>query len=213
MANEGNLGRASDAPAILESLWRWWAERVAALTPEQLAAPTRCAGWAVRDLVAHATPDPEQLAAVLAAVLDPPPAVERAPAVLRAFNAPDGLAHTMAGAIAAAAVAAAPALPVDLAAARFRTSADLVAHASYDPDAVLPYPGVGSLTAAALTDVAVVDATVHGLDLVAAVGGAPPPQAARAHTLGVLVQVPELDDLIDLLTGRLDAASVLPVMR
>jgi predicted dehydrogenase len=78
---------------------------------------------------------------------------------------------------------------------------------------VLPYPGVGSLTAAALTDVAVVDATVHGLDLMAAIGGPPPPEAARAHTLGVLVQVPALDELIDVLTGRLDPATVLPVMR
>jgi uncharacterized protein (TIGR03083 family) len=208
-----NQPTTTDAPETLESLWRWWAERVATLDPAQLATPTRCGSWTVHDLVAHATPDPGQLDAVLANALDAPPEVTDGASLLRAFNAPGGLAYAMADDIAAAATAAVPALPPETAARRFEAAADLVARTAYDPHAVLPYPGVGSLTAAALNDVAIVDATVHGLDLVAAIGGTPPPEPARAHTCGVLTRVPDLDELIDVLTGRRDPSAVLPVMR
>src|SRR5690606_30464804 len=150
-------------------------------TPEQLAQPTRCEGWTVRDLVAHATPDPDQLGAVLSGSLDAPAAMSDAASLLRAFNAPGGLAESMAPDIAAAAVEEASRVPASESAKNFARSADLIASVPYDPTVVLPYPGVGSLTAGALTDVAIVDATVHGLDLVDAVGGAAPPEAARVH--------------------------------
>jgi hypothetical protein len=78
---------------------------------------------------------------------------------------------------------------------------------------VVPHPIVGSTTIAVLADVAMMEATVHYLDLIAAVGGPPLPSAVLAHTRALLVRIPEPAALIEVLAGRADPAAVLPVLR
>lgn len=198
---------------VLEQSWRAWAERLRAISPDQLDAPTRLGGWTVRALLAHITPDVEQLRALLGAAQEGPPAAGDAPGVLRMFNLPGGVAETMGPAIEQMAIEVAPSLTPDDAARRFEQAADLVATAALDPQTVIPYPGVGSTTVGAVTDIAIVEATVHALDLVAAIGGPPPPDAAIAHARDVLARVAEPVALVEVLTGRADPATVLPVIR
>jgi hypothetical protein len=200
-------------PASLSSLWRWWAERTNALQTEQLAAPTRCAPWTVQNLLVHAAPDRDRLATVLANPIDADDAVADAAVVLRAFNAPGGVAHVMADEIASAAAAAGAQLSKDDVARSFQEAVALVEGIAFEPATRLPYPVVGAVTAAALTQIAIVEGTVHGLDLAAAVGGDLPPAEALACTLDILVRIPDAAVLIDALTGRGEAAAVLPVMR
>ena len=189
------------------------ADRVRAISADQLPVPTRCGGWTVHDLLAHITPDPQQLAGLFGLVQEGPPAVGDGPGVLRTFNQSGGVAETMAPTIERTAIEAAPGLALDDAARRFEQSADLVAGAQLDPEAVIPYPGVGSTTVAAVTDIAIVEATVHALDLIDAIGGAPPPADAVAHARDVLVRVADPVALVEVLAGRADPATVLPVIR
>ena len=214
MANQATHPAPATSPAtILERSWRVWAERVRAISPEQLRAPTRLGGWTVHDLLAHITPDADQLAALMGAVQEGPAAVADGSGVLRAFNQPGGVAETMAPSIEQTAIETAPGLTPADAAHRFERSADLVASAPLDPQAVIPYPGVGSTTVGAVTDIAIVETTVHALDLIAAIGGTPPPAEAVAHTRDVLARVADPVALIEVLTGRADPATLLPVVR
>lgn len=71
---------------------------------------------------------------------------------------------------------------------------------------------LGSVTLAALGDVAVMEATVHLLDLVDAVGGEPPAADALARTRDILAAVPDPAAFIEAATGR-SPEPVLPVIR
>jgi hypothetical protein len=199
--------------AVLAELWRWWAGRCRRLDQHQLDRPTRCERWDVRALLAHVTPDPGQLAAALAHPVPGPAAAIDAADVLRIFNAPGGLAHLMADTIAATAAGAVGQLTTEDAARRFEAAADLATGTTFDPDVAFAYPGVGTISAAALTDLAVVEATVHALDLAAATDGALPPRAARTAALDVLVRVVGDAELLDVLAGRADPGPLLPALR
>ncbi|MEV0293156.1 hypothetical protein [Nocardia sp. NPDC050710] len=78
-----------------------------------------------------------------------------------------------------------------------------------DPATVVAHPR-GDLRA--LAEVAVVDRTVHLLDLIAAVGGPPVPEPALRFTSGVLAAVPDSVAFIEAATGR-GVAPVLLVIR
>lgn len=79
--------------------------------------------------------------------------------------------------------------------------------------AVIAYPTVGSTTLAVATEVALMEATVHLLDLAAAVGGIEPSPRALSATCDLLIAVPDATAAIEVLSGRADPAAALPVIR
>jgi hypothetical protein len=133
--------------------------------------------------------------------------------LLRGFNRPDGVAHTMADAVADLAVAGADSLGRDEVIDRFERSAAFAESSSVDQAAVMPHPIVGSITVAVATDLSVVEATVHLLDLIDAVGGPPPAPEALAFTRAVLVRVADPVALIEAATGRRSPDGLFPLMR
>lgn len=197
---------------VLEQLSRTWGERVAALTPEEWATPTRLPGWTVRDLVAHMAPD-DQVLDFLRGERVEAPAVTSSPQWLRRFNEPGGPAHTLAEDVAAGAQQAATVGTETLVRyfaefgpamiAEFRAAA---------PDVGLIHPILGAVSFRAIADTTTVEATVHLLDLIDAVGGAPVPPAGLRRTAEILAAVADPVDFIEAATGR-SQARVLPVMR
>lgn len=202
------------ARGLLVRCWNAWAEALAALGPGDLATPTRCAGWDVHALAAHVAPDARALAGLADEVLQVEASVDDAAVLLRHFNDPaGGVAHELAGAVASAAVAAASSPTVDDLVARFRAGARIVGELALEPAAVLPHPIVGSVTAAVLTDVSILEATVHHLDLAAAVGGTGPDEAAVRYVRDLLVRVGDPVAFVEAATGRTCADGVLPLIR
>jgi hypothetical protein len=84
-----------DRLTAVGALWSVWAERGHAMTDEQWQLPTRLGDWDVRSLYAHAAMWPATLSALVERVQDAEPAVPTAAALLRYFNAPGGIAHSM----------------------------------------------------------------------------------------------------------------------
>ncbi|MGY2063391.1 maleylpyruvate isomerase N-terminal domain-containing protein, partial [Nocardia gipuzkoensis] len=80
---------------VLQEIFAAWSERVARLTPEQWAAPTRLPGWTVQDLVAHLAPDKRVLELLRGPRVDSP-AVTSGAHMLRIYNEPGGVAHAAA---------------------------------------------------------------------------------------------------------------------
>ncbi|MFJ8623001.1 maleylpyruvate isomerase N-terminal domain-containing protein [Kitasatospora sp. NPDC093550] len=200
--------------ALLAEAWSSWAERGAALDAADWERPTRLPGWTVRDLYAHAAPVPEMFTGLRAAVLVGPAELATGAAVLRAYNRPGGLAHTAAGEIAETARRTAEeAGPAELI-ARFGVEgpAGLAATGDLAPGTVVAHPLLGSVTVGALGEVALMEATVHLLDLIAAVGGPPPADGALRATSALLAEVADPVAFIEAATGR-GAATVLPVIR
>lgn len=204
----------SDSSAeILHRCWTEWADRLAALEPGQWEAPTRCGTWTVHALAVHAAPDPDLLGSLPGATLAGEAAVADAARLLRGFNQPGGVAEAMADQVASAATAATGTMAPEQVVDAFRRSAAIVASPALRPEEVVPHPVVGSVTVSVLTDVAVMEATVHLLDLVAAVGGEPPAPDALAHTSALLARVADPVRFIEAAAGRAEPASVLPVIR
>ncbi|MEU1289315.1 maleylpyruvate isomerase N-terminal domain-containing protein [Kitasatospora sp. NPDC005856] len=193
--------------ALLAETWASWAERGAALTAEEWERSTRLPGWSVRELYAHVAPVPEMFSGLRAAVLDGRPEVVDGAGILRAYNRPGGIAHTAADQVAEAAE---PAVLV----ARFGVEgpAALDGLADLPPGVAVAHPLLGSVTVGALGEVALMEATVHLLDLIAAVGGPPPAEGALDFTRALLARVADPVDFIEAATGR-SAAAVLPVIR
>lgn len=199
---------------LLVELWGSWAERGAVLTPEQWRTPTRLPGWTVHALYAHVAPDPVVMRDMLAATITGDGAVLTGADALRAFNKADGFAHTGADAIADQAVREAESISTATLLRRFVEggAAAVAALGEVDLTTVVAHPHLGSVTYLALAELAIVDTTVHMLDLIAAVGGPPVPEAALGYTRQVLAAVPEAVDFIEAATGRTETV-VLPVMR
>jgi hypothetical protein len=77
----------------------------------------------------------------------------------------------------------------------------------------VPHPIVGSVTVNVLADVSLMEATVHLLDLIAAVGGPAPSADAIAATRDLVVRVADPIRFIEVATGRARCASVFPTIR
>ncbi len=210
---DGSVPGTNRGPLLAEC-WRGWAVRARELTPQEWATPTRCPPWDVKALTAHVVPDVGLLSALPGLVLAGPAAVDDAAVLLRGFNAgPSGLAHTMADTLVQLAIVrAAATAPEDLAAG-FEAGADFVGDAPLGPEAVVPHPVVGSVTVGVLTDVAVLEATIHLLDVVAAVGGDGPPLDAVQFVGALLARMPDPVAFIEAATGRGATTGVLPVLR
>jgi uncharacterized protein (TIGR03083 family) len=202
-----------DKRALLARCWTAWAERLTGLAPDQWRTPTRCDPWSVHDLAAHVAPDPDLLATIGSQVVEQQADLTDAADLLRRFNEPGGVARTMAADIAEMAMATAAALgPGDLV-ERFTAGAEAVATSDLEPAAVVPHPVGALVTVDVLTDVAIVEAVAHLLDLIDAVGGAAPPDPALGHVRDLLARVPDAGSFVAAATGRTAADGVLPVMR
>ncbi len=135
--------------------------------------------------------------------------------ILRAFNAPQGLATAAAPVIVEMAHGLAEQMPTGALVERFATittpafAARLAAIGQQD---VVSHPVLGSVTVRALTEVALVEHTVHLLDLLDAVGGPPPPPETVCRACRIVLDVPDQVQLLEAATGR-GRREVFPVMR
>ncbi|MEN3317734.1 MAG: hypothetical protein V7643_1135 [Mycobacterium sp.] len=205
-----------DEDAVRETLadaWERWARRCAELTPQQWSMATRCRPWDVRELVAHLCPDPSMFDMLNAATTDEPAAVTDAADMLRRFTAPGGIAHTSADGIAERATTDATTLTSDDAVTRFTDCAEILRATPMSKKTVISYPVVGSTTLAVVAEVALMEATVHLLDLADAVGGVQPSKRALEATRDLLIAVPEPIAAIEVLAGRADPAAAVPAIR
>lgn len=201
------------AREVLADAWERWARRCSQLSAEEWSTPTRCEGWDVAALLAHVCPDPAMFAQLAEAVVDPPAAVTNAAVLLRRFNEPDGVANTNAGSLAEQAVSDAAALTPEAAARRFAESARTLRATTVPADTVIAYPFVGSTTLAVITETALMEATVHLLDLAAAVGGVEPSPEALAATRDLLISVPDPTAAVEVLAGRAAPKNAVPAIR
>src|SRR5690606_35566408 len=146
------------------------------------------------------------------AVLDGRAQVDDAAALLRIFNEPGGVAHSMAPSVAEAAASAVATASAEGLATRFEEAAGIVAGAPLPPEAVIPHPVVGTTTIGVVTAVSIAEATGHMLDVVAAVGGTAPPEEALRHTVCLLARIADPERFIEAATGRGPVGDALPVM-
>jgi uncharacterized protein (TIGR03083 family) len=198
---------------VLADAWERWARRCVELTPQQWSTATRCRPWDVRELVAHLCPDRSMFDMLYAAKTDQPAAVTDAAEMLRRFNAPDGVAHTSADDIAERAHTEATALTPDDAVRRFTECAQILRATPMSNETVISYPVVGTTTLAVVAEVALMEATVHLLDLAVAVGGVQPSEQALAATRDLLIAIPDPVVAIEVLAGRADPVAAIPAIR
>lgn len=170
----------------------------------------------MQSLVAHVCPENTTFEHIAAGRADGPAAVSDAAELLRIFNQPGGVAHSTADRIAEQAVAEAPALTATEAAARFDEAAARLRGMPEMTDAadvVIRYPIVGTTTLGVVAEVALLEATVHLLDLADAVGGVAPSAAALAATRDLLIAVPDPAAAVEALAGRVAPQAAVPAIR
>ena len=153
------------------------------------------------------------------AVLDPPEADGGEPVsavdILRGFNAPSGVAHSMATqvedrAVALAAQVGRPGLVAIFAEAGPRGIAALRERPA---DGLLLWPASGATTWGEATRIVLLESTVHLLDVLDALGRAPDvPAAALRDTAHLLADLADPVAFVEAATGR-SASSPLPVLR
>lgn len=200
----------------LAGAWERWGQRCADLTASQWRTTTRCESWDVQSLVAHVCPEATTFDQLAEARIDDAAAVTDAAELLRIFNQPDGVANTTASQIAERAVHEASTLTPPTAAARFLDAADRLRRMpemARGGETVIRYPIVGSATLAVVAEVALMEATVHLLDLADAVGGVAPSPTALAATRDLLIAVPDPAAAVEALAGRAPARAVVPAIR
>lgn len=194
--------------SVLSQLWGSWASAGRSLSAADWDRPTRVGTWDVRALYAHAVFWPAVVfPGALARVTDAP-VTHTAATMLRAFNAPDGVAHTGRDTVASQAVARAAEYSADEMIAVFETAGP-AAIASVG-DAVsrnVDYFGFAVLPLAEAVKIGVLEATVHLLDLHDALGLGPAASAeglaeGLAVTTELLTAVASPAELVDALTGR-----------
>ena len=199
----------------LEQTWRVWTELGEGLTEDQWFTATRCPGWNVAALYAHHSAFPRDMSALLPlsdAVGDPVTAAE----LVRRFNAPEGVAHTMAETVGDQAVSdAAEHSRKDLI-DRFSVHGPRALQRLRQVAATLVVPWHTSGAVIMLVEalrIVLLEATVHLLDVQRALGHPPvvPPPALR-DTAQLLAELAPAVELIEAATGR-STHSPLPVLR
>ena len=83
-------------------------------------------------------------------------------------------------------------LSPDDAVTRFTECAEILRTTTMSKETVITHPVVGSTTLAVVAEVALMEATVHLLDLADAVGGVQPSENALAATRDLLIAVPAI---------------------
>lgn len=198
---------------LLIRLWRMWAKRAAELSDEQWTAETRLPGWTVRDVYVHVTPD-VMIAMLAAPAADGDAKVTSAAEMLRVFNADPSAAESLHAQLAE--MVRQMAADIDRGSIVERFGSEL-------PDAferltclsratAIPHPILESVSLGAFLDMAILEATIHWLDVIDAVGGPEPEEMALERARDVLAAVPEPRAFVEAASGRSNGA-VLPVMR
>ena len=202
----------------LEQVWRAWAELGSGLDEQGWNTPTRLDGWAVRDVYAHYGP---ALTGGLAAVEGPearaPLTHATAADVLREFQRPGGVAHTMADQLRDTAAEQARAMSADELLRPFTETAPKLAEAlrGSSLDRRVDYGGAAVLTAREALRIVLLEGVVHYLDLAAALDlPAPGPVGGRplGDTAHLLADLADPLEFVEAATGR-RPAQVLPVLR
>ncbi len=202
----------------LEETWQIWAQLGAHLTDEQWSRPTRCPGWDVAALFAHHSAFPQALNA-------PPPTVDgsltagepvTAGEILRRFNSPDGVAHTMAGTVADQAVSDVSQCSrgelVDRFAVHGQRALQQLRQA--EPTMIVPWPASGAVvTLGEALRIVLMEATIHLLDAQRALDQPPfVPTHALGETAQLLVELAPAVEFIEAASGR-SPHPPLPVLR
>jgi uncharacterized protein (TIGR03083 family) len=193
-----------DRPTTLDGLWAMWAETGRAMTEEQWRRPTRLGEWDVRSLYAHAAWWPSGLSLLVDSVRDAEPTHATAAALLRDFNAPDGIANTTRDTVAADARQNAAKYGTEQLIERFAgTGPRAISTARRLGPVVIDYFGVALLRLDEAIAIGVLEATVHLLDLRRALGRPPEvPVAALTQTVAVLAEMTPAVEFIEAATGR-----------
>jgi uncharacterized protein (TIGR03083 family) len=202
-----------DRLTTLDGLWSVWAQHGLAMTDEQWERPTRLGTWDIRTLYAHAASWPSAFTNLVDQVRDAEPTHTTAAALLRDFNAPDGVANRLRARVAASAREDA---------ARYGTARMVEQFVSAGPRAIatarqrgpvaVDYFGQAILRLGEAVSIGIVEATVHLLDLHRALGLPPDiPADGLAHTTALLVQMAPPVDFIEAATGR-NPADLFPLL-
>jgi uncharacterized protein (TIGR03083 family) len=198
----------------LQQTWQEWARLGAGLTEDQWRRRTHCTGWDVAAVFAHHSLFPVALGAPPppTGTGDPVTAVE----ILRRFNAPQGVAHTMAEAVAEAAVAEAARSArrelVERFAAAGPRALDKLRATPAGTAVAWPAAGADTTLVEALR-IVLLEATVHLLDVQRALDRPPEvPTDALAETARLLAGLAPAVELIEAATGR-SPHSPFPVLR
>ncbi|WP_420880016.1 maleylpyruvate isomerase family mycothiol-dependent enzyme [Rhodococcus sp. (in: high G+C Gram-positive bacteria)] len=198
---------------LLIRLWRVWAKRAAELSDEQWTTETRLPGWTVRDVYVHVTPD--VLIAMLAApAADGDAKVTSAAEMLRVFNADPAATEPMHAQLAEMVRQMAADIDRDSVVQRFGSDLPDAFErlTGLSRDTVIAHPILESVSLGAFLDMAIMEATVHWLDVIDAVGGDEPEAMALDRARDVLAAVPDPLAFVEAATGR-SGDPVLPVMR
>ncbi|GIJ45193.1 hypothetical protein Val02_20790 [Virgisporangium aliadipatigenens] len=192
--------------ATLDALWQAWAEHGAALTDDDWRRPTRLGTWDVRALYAHHGAWPSMLAHVVTQVRDAAP-THTAASLLRALNAPGGIAHSRRDAVASGAHEDAAAYTTAQALGQFTgVGPRAIEEARTRGPVTVDYLGIGLLRLDEAVSVGIMEATVHLLDLRRALDIEPDvPHAGLAHTAALLADVAPPVAFIEAATGRAPA--------
>jgi uncharacterized protein (TIGR03083 family) len=204
---------SDDVREVLADAWERWAVRCGELTQEEWSTPTRCNPWHVRALVAHLCPNREMFDMLDGAKTYEPPVVTDGADLLRRFNEPGGIAHSTAHDLAEQAVSDAEHLTPDAVVTRFNECARILRATPMSDETVIKYPVVGTTTLAVVAEVALMEATVHLLDLADAVGGVAPSHEALTATRDLLIAVPDATAAVEVLAGRAAPETAVPAIR
>jgi uncharacterized protein (TIGR03083 family) len=202
-----------DRLSTLDALWSVWAAHGTSMTEEQWLRPTRLGDWDVRALFAHHGAWPFMLSTLLTRVHEGEPTHETAAALLRDFNAPDGVAHAKRQAVADGAREDAERYGTAAVVEQFTTNGPRALESARGlGPVVVDYFGYAVLRLEEAISIGVLEATVHLLDLQRALGQEPDvPPAGLAHTAEILAAMAPPVDFIEAATGR-SAAGPFPVL-
>jgi uncharacterized protein (TIGR03083 family) len=202
-----------DRLTTLDTLWSRWAQQGRAMTDEQWGRPTRLGAWDVRSLYAHAALWPLLLTGLVDQVRDAEPTHAGAAALLSDFNAPDGVAHRQRDRTAAGARDdAAKHGPADLVDRFAGIGPRAIMVARERGPVAVDYFGQAILRLDEAVGIAVLEATVHLIDLHRALDQAPDlPAGALAQTAALLAEMAPPVDFIEAATGR-RPADLFPVL-
>lgn len=196
----------------LEVLWLGWADLADELTARDCGVETRLPGWTVRDVYAHVAAWPVLLEWLVGArAVDGSAGWSDAAALLRAFNQPDGLADSTAGAVADAArdAAASYEYPGQVQERFSQVGSAAIETGREDPDKVVDYLGAGTIKLAEAAEIGLLEAVVHRLDVEVALDRPttiPPSSLERVSRLLWSMTDPIL--FIEAATGRGEASTM-----
>jgi len=192
---------------------RRWTRSTVGLTDEQWLLPSRCLGWDVAAVYAHHSAlvrDGDAPFPLSDAAGEPMTAAE----VLRRFNAPDGLAYTVAESVADLAVSDAARHTRTELVDRFSVHGPaVVQRLRHANRALIVQWGPAVLTVVETLRIVLLEATVHLLDVQRALGHPPAvPPLALHDTAQFLAEIAPAVEFIEAATGR-SVHSPLPVLR